>query len=64
MLLVDGTRDLLLLATAIVKRVKRCHTTTELVVVWSVCSVGTCTCMTKSKPVGPHVQLDMLYTFT
>ena len=58
-----STEDLLLLATATatVKRVKRCLTITELVVVWSVCSV--CTSMTKSKPVGPHIQLDTLQRF-
>ena len=56
------TEDLLLLATATVKSVKRYLTITELVVVWSVCSV--CTSMTKSKPVGPHIQLDALQRFT
>ena len=40
------TEDLLILAMATVKSVKRCHTITELVVVWSVCSV--CTSVTKS----------------
>ena len=54
----NGTEDLLLLAAATVKSVKRCHTITELVVVWSVCSV--CTSVTKSKVVGPHIQLDTL----
>ena len=57
-----STEDLLLLATATVKSVKRCHTITELVVVWSVCSV--CTNVTKSKVVGPHIQLDTLQRFT
>ena len=56
------TEDLLLLATATVKSVKRCHTITELVVVWSVCSI--CTGVTKSKVVGPHIQLDTLQRFT
>ena len=55
------TEDLLLLATATVKSVKRCLTITELVVVWSVCSV--CTSVTKSKVVGLHVQLDALQRF-
>ena len=32
----DYTQDLLLLATGKVRSVKRCHTITELVVVWSV----------------------------
>ena len=40
------TEGLLLLATATVKSIKRCHIVTELVVVWSVCSV--CTIVTKS----------------
>ena len=55
------TEDLLLLATATVKSVKRCRTITELVVVWSVCSV--CTSVTKSKVVGPHIQLDTALHF-
>ena len=54
--------DLLLLATATVKSIKRCHTITELVVVWSVCSV--CTSVAKSKVDGPHIQLDTLQRFT
>ena len=41
---------------------KALPTITELVVVWSVCSV--CTSMTKSKVVGPHIQLDTLQRFT
>ena len=54
----ESTEDLLHLATATVKSIKRCHTITELVVVWSVCSV--CTSVAKSKVVGPHIQLDTL----
>ena len=57
-----ATEDLLLLATATVKSVKPCHTITELVVVWSVCSV--CTSVAKSKVVGPHIQLETLQCFT
>ena len=40
----------------------RDSTITELVVVWSVCSV--CTSVAKSKVVGPHIQLDTLQRFT
>ena len=52
------TEDLLLLATATVKSVKCCLTITELVVVWSVC-----TSVTKSKVVGPQIQLDTIQHF-
>ena len=43
------TEDLLLLATQKVKIVKPSTTITELVVVWSLCSI--CTSVTKSKAV-------------
>ena len=44
------TEDILLLATAKVKSVKRRTTITESVVVWSLCNV--CTSVTKSKVVA------------
>ena len=39
-----------------------CHTITELVVVWSVCSV--CTSVTKSKVVGPHILISALHSLS